>query len=165
MLRGSLCFTNGGGCAHRCLQERTGVKSVPPSMLAINKTASRRRPVWIIYACAKGRLCRSFCLQLRGAAPPPPNQGCADHFVCNWGGLHPPQPPCFCAPPQPPRFLKAIEAAKKEQASGFMVALKKGSADRFVCNWGGCAPPTPPLFKRPSMAAKKKNKRQHLFLR
>ena len=145
MLRGSLCFTNGGGCAHRCLQERTGVKSVPPSMLAINKTASRRRPVWIIYACAKGRLCRSFCLQLRGAAPPPQPRLCGS-FCLQLGGAAPPPTPLLLRPPQPPRFLKAIEAAKKEQASGFMIALKKGCADRFVCNWGGCAPPNPPAF-------------------
>ena len=51
--------------------------------------------------------------------------------------------------PQPPRFLKAMDGCKeKEQASEFMLALKEGCADHFVCNWGGLRPPpTPPLFK------------------
>ena len=140
--------------------------------------------MWIIYVCAKGRLCRSFCLQLRGAAPHPQpprflkpidgckekeqasgfmlalKEGCADHFVCNWGGLRPAQPPRFlkaidgckkrtsvriyvCAK----RNLKAIDGCKeKEQQSGFMLALKEGCADHFVCNWGGLRPPQPPCF-------------------
>ena len=89
-------------------------------------------------------------------------EGCADHFVCNWGGLRPPQPPRFlkaidgCTKRTSVRIyacakgsLKAIDGCKeKEQASGFMLALKEGCADHFVCNWGGAAPPpTPPLFK------------------
>ena len=97
--------------------------------------------MWIVYVCGRRILCRTFCLQM--------------------GGLR---------PPQPPRFLEAIDACKKEQASScrhhrcwrlalktsiwsspcgsFMFALGKGCADHFVCKWGGAAlPPNPPAFK------------------
>ena len=60
-------------------------------------------------------------------------------------------------PPQPPRFLKAIDGCKeKEQASGFVLALKEGCADHSVCNWGGLRTPQPPRFLKAIDACKKR---------
>ena len=129
------------GCKKRTALFATGGKLPPttPPLFKGHRWLQRKRTSVSIYVCAKGRLCRSFCLQLGG------------------GGLR---------PPQPPRFLKAIDGCKeKEQASGFMLALKEGCADHFVCNWGGAAPPpTPPLFKGHRWLHKK-NKRRDLCLR
>ena len=55
---------------HRCLQQRTSVKSSPPSMLSL-KNKHLVIAMLIIYVCTRGRLCGSFCLQMGGAAPPP----------------------------------------------------------------------------------------------
>ena len=85
-------------------------------------------------------------------------EGCADHFVCKWGGLRPAQPPRFlkaidgCTKRTSVRIyvcaqgsLKAIDGCKeKEQASGFMLALKEGC--HFVCTCGGGRPPNPAAF-------------------
>ena len=83
----------------------------------------------------------------------------AGHLVCKWGG--------GCAPPQPPRFLKAMDASKRKQESGrrqhrclqktsvrsspcrsFMFVIGKATkVILFAIGGGGCAPPNPPLFK------------------
>ena len=47
-----------------------------------------------------------------------PKEGCADHFVCNWGGAAP--------PPNPPRFLKAIDGCtKRNKRQDFCLRLKE----------------------------------------
>ena len=59
-------------------------------------------------------------------------------------------------PPQPPRFLKAIDGCKEEeQASAFMLALKEVRIILFA-NGGGCAPPNPPAFSKAIDACKKR---------
>ena len=153
----SILFANGGGCAHRCLQERTGVKWLPPSMLAMNKSSMMSSPC-VDHVCLRYG---SFCLQLGGGSAPPPTTPLfkghrwlqrkrtsvrihagakgrlCGSFCLQLGGA---------APPPTPRLFKGHRGCKKEQASGFVFALKKGCADGFVCNWGGCAPPNPPAF-------------------
>ena len=130
-----------------------------------------------IDGCKQKEQASAFMLALK--------EGCADHFVCKWGGaVPPPTPPLFkghrwlqnkrtsvriyvCAKGS----LKAIDGCKeKEQASGCMLALKEGCASHFVCNWGGAAapPPTPRPFQRPSTPAKKdqaSGRRHHPCLR
>ena len=69
--------------------------------------------------CTGGTLCHSCCLYMGGAAPP-----------------------------QTPRFLKAVVSLPRWQYGKAVFALAGGCAAHFVCRWGKLRPPDhPPLFK------------------
>ena len=138
-----------GGCApsnppllfkgHGCLQKKTRVVVAATIDACTKKQASGRRRV------------DHSCL----------HQGKATRVIlfANGGG---------CAPPKPPRFLKAMDACKKtKQGSGRRqhrclqkTSIRSSPCGSFMfCTWGklrgsfclqmggGCAPPTPPLLK------------------
>ena len=106
------------GCADHFVCNWGGLRPPPTPPLFKGHRGCKNRTSVRICVCAKERLRGWFCLQL--------------------GRLR---------PPQPPRFLKAIDGCKeKEQASAFILALKEGCADHFVCKWGRLRPPQPPRF-------------------
>ena len=145
-LRGSFCLQMGGAAPPptpppRFLKAMDACKrkqesSSPPSTLAPQKQASGRRRV-DHSCCTRGKSTRVI-------------------LFANWGGLR---------PPQPPRFLKAMDACKKKSRSwpASMLAKNKhqvvavwiihvlhlGKATWVIlfANGGGCAPPNPPAFK------------------
>ena len=138
--RGSFVFALGEGCAdHFVCKWGGGLRPhQPPALKGQLKNKHQLVAMWIVYVCSRRRLCGSFCLQIGGAAPP-----------------------------LTPRFLEAIDACNKEQASSrrhhrcwrlalqtsiwsspcgpFMFALGEGCAHHFACKWVGAAPPPNPL--------------------
>ena len=111
--------------------------SSPASMLA-PKTKHQVVAMWIIHACTRGKQRGSFCLQMGG-------------------GLR---------PPNPPRFLKAMDVCKKKQESGhrhdrclhqktsirsstcgsFMFCTRGKLRGSFCLQMGGAVPPPTPWF-------------------
>ena len=112
-------------------------------------------------------------------------EGHTDDLVCKLGGAAPPPTPLFLRP-NPPRFLKAMDACKRKQESGrrqhrclqqtsirsspcgsFMFALRESYAGHFVCKWGGgLRTPQPPLLKALDACKRKQEsgRRQHRCL-
>ena len=150
-----ILFATEGGCAPpppptkavRIILFATGGGCTPPTPLLLRPPPTpplfkghrgcKKRTSVRIYACAKERLCGSFCLQL--------------------GRLR---------PPQPPRFLKDHRWLQRKRTSVSIYSCAKGRlCGSFCLQMGGAAPPsTPPLFKGHRWLHKK-NKRQDLCLR
>ena len=109
--------------------KRKQESSSPPSMLA-PKNKHQVVAVWIIHVRTRGKLRGSFCLQMRGAAPPP-------------------TPPLFqghgCL--QKKTRVRSSPASMLATNKHQVAAVGKATQVILFANGGGCAPPNPPLFK------------------
>ena len=159
---GSFMFALGEACADHFVCKWGGLRPRQPSRFleAIDACKKEQASSRHHHGCWRLALKTSIWSSPCGSFMFAQGEGCADHFVCKWAGLR---------PPQPPPLLKAIDACTKKQASArrqhgcwrlalktsiwsspcgaFMFALGEGCADHFVCKCGGCAPPEPPAFK------------------
>ena len=81
-----------------------------------------------------------------------PGEGCADHFVCKWGVLRPPQPPRFYRP-----SMLALENKHRLVAMWIIYVCTRGRlCGSFCLQMGGrLHPPQPPRFLKAIDAFKK----------
>ena len=116
------------------------------------------------HVCSEGGLCRSFCVQMKGAAPPETplvlkpsmlpikrkhhvitmfarRECCADDYVCTWGGLRPPNPPAVLKP--------SMSAITRKHHVITMFAMRDSCAKHFLPK-GCCASPSPRCFNMSS---------------
>ena len=162
-----ILFGNGGLCAplppafvKPCMltekkkSHAITMKLQPPAFLG-DHACNKKQSSYHHYVCTRGRLCGYSLLEMGGALLRPSmlagkkhvitrfaiGEGCADHFVCKWGG---------CAPPTPLFFLAAIQAYRKKSCHHHGCSRVK-LCGSFCLQTGGA-----PVFFRPSMLTAKR---------